>query len=52
MRVKGLGEFLKGVYEIGPQTIEPSLAIGPKLEGNTLYIKASFLEWTTILWLN
>ena len=28
------------------------IAIGPKLDGNTLHINASFFEWTTILWLN
>ena len=27
------------------------IAIGPKLDGNTLHIKASFLECTAILWL-
>ena len=25
------------------------IAAGPRLDGKTLYIKASFLEWTTIL---
>ena len=25
---------------------------GPKLDGKTLHIKASFFEWTAILWLN
>ena len=40
------------------ELIEPSLrpsnyliAIGPRLDGNTLHIKISFLEWTAILWL-
>ena len=40
------------------ESMEPALrpsnhliAIGPKLDGNTLHIKALFLECTTILWL-
>ena len=28
------------------------IATGPKLDGKTLHISASFLEWTAILWLN
>ena len=28
------------------------IATGPKLDGKTLHINASFLEWTVILWLN
>ena len=28
------------------------IATGLKLDGKTLHISASFLEWTTILWLN
>ena len=28
------------------------IATGPKLDGKTLYISASFLEWIAILWLN
>ena len=28
------------------------IAASPKLEGKTLHISASFLEWTAILWLN
>ena len=28
------------------------IAAGPKLDGKTLHISASFLEWTAILWLN
>ena len=40
------------------ELIEPSLrpsnhliATCPKVDGNTLHIKVSFFEWTTILWL-
>ena len=28
------------------------IATVPKLDGKTLHISTSFLEWTTILWLN
>jgi len=28
------------------------IATGPKLDGKTLHISASFLEWMAILWLN
>ena len=28
------------------------IAIGPKLDGKTLHISTSLLEWTAILWLN
>jgi len=28
------------------------IATGPKLDGKTLHISASFLEWIAIFWLN
>ena len=28
------------------------IGAGPKLDGKTLHINASFLEWMAILWLN
>ena len=43
------------LYECTEFTFKPLnhlIAIGPKLDGKTLHINASFLEWTTILWLN
>ena len=52
MGAKGLGKLLEGIYGISPQTIKPSnhlIAIGPKLEGNTLHIKALSFKWTAIL---
>ena len=42
-------------YESTKFTFKPLnhlIATGPKLDGKTLHISASFLEWTTILWLN
>ena len=51
-RAKVLGELLKGVYGIGPKPSNHLIATGPKLEGKTFHIKASFLEWIAILWLN
>ena len=60
---KGRGTLLQ-VIERAPKAlvsslkelIEPSfrpsnhlIATGPKLDGNTLHVKASFLEWTVIL---
>ena len=46
-RVLSLRELIEPVRRPSNHLI----AIGPKLEGNTLHIKAPFLEWTTILWL-
>ena len=43
------------LYESTEFTLKPLnhlIAIGPKLDGKTLHISASFLEWTAILWLN
>ena len=51
MRLKRLVEFLKGIYRTYSQAIIHLMATGPKLDGNTLHIKASFVEWTVILWL-
>ena len=42
---------LKESIELPPKPSNHLIAIGPKLDGNTLHIKASFLEWTAILWL-
>ena len=43
---------LKEFIEFGLRPSNHLIAIGPKLDRNTLHIKASFLEWTAILWLN
>ena len=40
---------LKESMEPAPRPSNHLIAIGPKLEGNTLHIKVSFLECTTIL---
>ena len=37
--------------ELAPKLSNHLMAMGPKLEGNTLHIKALFLECTSILWL-
>ena len=37
--------------ELAPKLSNHIMATGPKLEGNTLHNKASFLECTAILWL-
>ena len=42
---------LKESMEPAPKLLNHLMATGPKMEGNTLHIKASFLECTTILWL-
>jgi len=42
---------LKEFMELAPRPSNHLIAIGPKLDVNTLHIKTSFLEWTTILWL-
>ena len=42
---------LKELMEPTPKPSNHLIATGPKLDGNTLHIKASFLEWTAILWL-
>ena len=40
---------LKESMELAPKLSNHLMATDPKLEGNTLHIKASFLEYTTIL---
>ena len=43
------------LYKSTKSTFRPLnhlIAVGPKLDGKTLHISASFLEWTVILWLN
>ena len=40
---------LKETMEFGFRPLNHLIAIGPKLDGNILHIKASSLEWTAIL---
>ena len=40
---------LKESIEPVPRPLNHLIAIGPKMDGNTLHIKASFLECTDIL---
>ena len=42
---------LKESIEPAPRPSNHVIAIGPKLDGNTLHIKVSFLECIAILWL-
>ena len=42
---------LKESIELAPRPSNHLIATGLKLDGNTLHIKVSFLECTTILWL-
>ena len=42
---------LKELMEPVPKPSNHLIATGPKLDGNTLHIKASFLKCTAILWL-
>ena len=42
---------LKDSIEIAPRPSNHIITTGPKLDGNTLYIRALFLECTAILWL-
>ena len=42
---------LKESIELALKPLNHLIAKGPRLDENTLHIKASFLEWTTILWL-
>ena len=42
---------LKESMELAPKPSNHLMATGSKLEGNTLHIKASFLECIAILWL-
>ena len=43
------------LYEFMESVLKPLnhlITTGPKLEGKTLHINASFLEWIAIIWLN
>ena len=44
--------YLKEFMEFGLRPSSHLIAMGPKLDGNTLHIKVSSLEWMAILWLN
>ena len=44
--------FLKELTEFVLNPSNHLIAIGPKLDGNTLHIKASSREWTAIFCLN
>ena len=44
--------FLYESMEFFFKPLKHLIATGPKLDGKTLHISASFLEWTAILWLN
>ena len=46
---KACVSYLKEFMEFGLRPSNHLIAIGPKLDGNTLHINASSLEWTTIL---
>ena len=46
--VSYLYEFIEFLFKL----LNHLIAIGPKLDGKTLHISASFLEWIAILWLN
>ena len=46
--------LVNSLKELVEPSFKPSnhlITTGPKLDGNTLHIKVSFVEWTTILWL-
>ena len=49
---KACVNYLKEFMEFGLRPSNHLIAMGPKLDGNTLHINALSLEWTTILWLN
>ena len=44
--------YIKEPMEFSFRPSNHLIATGPKLDGNTLRIKASSLEWTAIFWLN
>ena len=44
--------YLYESIEFAFKLLNHLIAIGPKLDGKTLHISTSFLEWTAILWLN
>ena len=44
--------YLYKSMEFAFKPLNHLIATGPKLDGKTLHISASFLEWTAILWLN
>ena len=46
---KSSGELLIGIYGVRLQAVEPPHCYGPRLDGKTLHIRSSFLEWTAIL---
>ena len=50
--IKREPKALKESMELAFRPSNHLIATGPKLEGNTLHIKALSLEWTAILWLN
>ena len=47
-----LVSFLKELTEFVLSPLNHLIAIGPKLDGNTLHIKASSWEWIAIFYLN
>ena len=46
-RVSSLKELIESAFRLSSHLI----ATGPRLEGKTLHIKTSSLEWIVILWL-
>ena len=50
--LKAYVSCLKELMEFGLRLSNHLIAIGLRLDGNTLHINASFLEWMVILWLN
>ena len=55
MTKRELKAWVSYLYESTESAFRPLnhlIAAGPKLDGKTLHISDSFLEWTAILWLN
>ena len=50
--LKAWVSYLKESMKFGLRPSNHLIAIGSKLDRNTLHIKTSSLEWTVILWLN
>ena len=48
---KALVSSWKELIELYFRSSNHLIAIGPKLDGNTLHIKALFFEWTAIFWM-
>ena len=51
---QALNALVSSLKDLIEHSLRPSnhlIVTGPRLDGNTLHIKASFLEWTAILWL-